>query len=537
MVTSPDNTIITVKNAILTDANGNQWFIDSAGRIVVNGVVDQTTGNVQVLAYENGQVWQMNTADLWWEKTLPTDQWSPAQGTTTSPLRNVASPNGDNFTAVGPSITDSDDNTWTIKAAGQVAVNGVPDPTTANVDELAYYNGLIWQKNAGNHWYSKTSAAAHWVGWPGSSVPLPIPNVSYNDSRIGALGILTDANGNVWSLANGGNRSMQVSVDGAIDPTTANVVEMAIVNGVIWQENTAGLWFSKTTPASAWSTGTTASPITVTAGLPSSLVWVGGGNNLASNPADWSPGVAPRSGDVLSMSSGTMNIVGNALAGDLLTIAPGLTGGASVSATINTRGAAVLNLALNNGGFRFSSHVDIGIAAGSKLTLNANVGVTALTVSGGTVAFTGSSTFSGSAIFDANLTGYGTVSTVSGNTIPGSMEINGAVGSGLTFIMGSTNATSDLTIDHPRSFAGLIQLTSSPVTLGHVAFMGIHATSAELLNDTLQMFDGSKLVDTARFSNPAELSVQLHQTSAGVILTAGLYNDTAGAGAAIPITT
>jgi hypothetical protein len=85
------------------------------------------------------------------------------------------------------------------------------------------------------------------------------------------------------------------------------------------------------------------------------------------------------------------------------------------------------------------------------------------------------------------------------------MEIKGAVGYGWTFMLGSTNATSDLTIGHPRSFTALIQLTASPVTLGHLAFMGIHATGAELLNGILRLFDGRKLVDTSGFSNPRGL--------------------------------
>jgi hypothetical protein len=78
---------------------------------------------VKTLAYENGQVWQMNTSDLWWAKTLPTDQWPPTYGTTTSPLVGVTSPNDDFVTTVGPAITDADDNKWTINANGQVAAS------------------------------------------------------------------------------------------------------------------------------------------------------------------------------------------------------------------------------------------------------------------------------------------------------------------------------------------------------------------------------------------------------------------------------
>ncbi|WP_428532685.1 hypothetical protein [Rhodopila sp.] len=543
MATSPNNTIIMTPNTILTDANGNQWFINTAGQVVVNGVVDPTTGQVQTLAYENGRVWQMNTSDLWWSKALPSDAWGPTYGTAASPLVGVASPNDDVYPGVGASVTDADDNRWTITAGGQVAVNGVADPTTGRVDELAYYNGLVWQKNADNHWYSKSSAASGWVAWQGAAAPVPIPFVSANDTWIrpgtagsGSGGGLTDANGNYWTLGAPGGRGEQVIVDGAVDPTTANVVEMALVSGVIWQENSAGLWYSKTAPSGAWSAGTTLNPFNGSGRVPSSLTWVGGGNNLASNAADWSPGFAPEPGDVLSIGSGTIDVAGNALAGDTLTIVSVAGSQPAVSTVINTSGAATLNLAVaNTPPYAFAETLRINVAAGSTLTLNANVGSEATTISGGTVNFVGANSFVGKTVLADNLVGSGSIAIPSGNHLLGSVEVNGSVGSGLSFIMQSESAASDLTIDQPNRFAGLIQLGPAPVALGHVLFAGIQASSAELLGGVLQMFNGSTLVDSARFNNPGGLAVQLHQVAAGVVLTAGSFNDTGNAGTVIPL--
>ena len=540
MAPSPNNTIISAANIILTDANGNQWYIDAAGRVVVNGVVDQTTGHVQTLAYENGRVWQMNTADLWWSKALPSDQWGPANGTTTSPLQYVASPNDDVYAGIGASVTDSDDNTFTITSGGQVALNGVVDPTTGRVDELAYYNGAVWQKNADNHWYSKTTAASPWVEWQNNAAPVPIPDVSPNDSWIrgGTPGALTDANGNIWTLAATGSSGYRVVVDGVVDATTANVTEMALVNGVVWQENTAGLWYSKSTPGSAWSAGTSLNPFNGTGRVPSSLVWVGGGTNLASNAADWSPSVAPEAGDVLSIGSGTINLAGNALAGDPLTIVSVSGSQSPANTVINASGAAKLDLGVSNAPpYEASATVQINVASGSTLTLTADLATAATTVSGGTVNFTGASSFIGRTLLASNLTGSGSISIPSGNHVLGSIEVNGSVGSGLSFIMASESATSDLVIDHPNQFSGLIQLGPAPVALGHVTFAGVQATSAELLNGVLQMFNGSKLVDSARFANPGGLAVQLHQVAAGVVLTAGSFNDTGNAGTVIALKT
>ena len=51
------------------------------------------------------------------------------------------------------------------------------------------------------------------------------------------------------------------------------------------------------------------------------LAWVGGGNNRASNPNDWSPAQVPGPSDVLMMPMGSaMNIAEMDLAGNILEI-------------------------------------------------------------------------------------------------------------------------------------------------------------------------------------------------------------------------
>jgi hypothetical protein len=166
-------------------------------------------------------------------------------------------------------ITDAAGDVWSITSTGQVAVNGVPDPTTANVLELAYINGVVWQKNSADMWWSKTSPNAAWEPPYGTSVPpLPVaasPNdtvafiTTPNSTTTPQVPTVVDASGNTWTI----NASGQVAVNGVVDQTTANVIELAYVNGTVWHENSSGLWWSKTSPASAWEPpyGTSANPV------------------------------------------------------------------------------------------------------------------------------------------------------------------------------------------------------------------------------------------------------------------------------------
>jgi len=421
----------------------------------------------------------------------------------------VASPNGTVATGIGASVTDASGNVWTIDVAGQVTVNGLVDTSTANVDELVYVNSEVWQKNADNQWYYRTSLFAPWsastYGPPGADPPnINAPITSPNDTTIttGSTATIIDDSGNVWGLTNRG----QVIVDGAVDPTTANVVELAIVSGTIWQENAAALWYSKTAPGLAWSGATIVDPLPIT--------WVGGGNNEASNPADWSTDTVPLAGDTLQMSSGTMNLSGDALAGDTLNV--------NGTVEINTIGATTLDLSA--GAAPGGRQIDINIETGGTLTLTASVSYSYLNISGGgTLSLVGTSVFGFySAMISDDIVGTGTVDINGGSVSAATVEINGPVGSGPTFDISSSGpGDAGLQIDHPSSFQGSISLIAG----GWLKFMGLHATSGESFGSSLELFNGSTLVDTIKFVSTPIVGdgspLQLTQNSSGVALTLG----------------
>ncbi len=106
---------------------------------------------------------------------------------------------------------------------------------------------------------------------PGTATsPLP-PPPSANDTvvKAGSAAAITDASGNKWTITSAG----LVAVNGAADTTTASVIELAYVNGTVYQENASNLWWGETQPNGAWnvSPGTATSPLPVV-GSPDKLV-------------------------------------------------------------------------------------------------------------------------------------------------------------------------------------------------------------------------------------------------------------------------
>jgi hypothetical protein len=71
--------------------------------------------------------------------------------------------------------------------------------------------------------------------------------------------IITDQNGDQWSITADG----RVAVNGVADQNTDRVLALAYENGVIWQMNADGLWWSKGSASDAWGPdwGTRASPV------------------------------------------------------------------------------------------------------------------------------------------------------------------------------------------------------------------------------------------------------------------------------------
>ena len=292
---SDNNSLISQANQSIVDAYGTSWSI-VGGQVAADGAVDASTNRVTQLAYAGGKIWQENIDNLWWSNAGAYDtSWNPPGGSPTNPLPQ--SP--DNSVASQPDqfIVDAGGTTWAV-VNGQVAVNGAIDPTTNRVTELAYEKGTVWQENADNLWWSKNTAAGTWDP-PGGTSASPLAQSRDNTVISRPDQFIVDASGRTWTIVGG-----QVAEDGAVDPTTNRVTELAYEKGTVWQENADNLWWSKNTAAGTWDPpgGTSASPV-----QSASPAWFGG-NGTFDSAADWSTGAVPQPGDTAVIGNGTVTI-------------------------------------------------------------------------------------------------------------------------------------------------------------------------------------------------------------------------------------
>ena len=251
---SADNTVVTTAGKAIVDTSGNSWTITASGQVAVNGVADTTTGNVIALAYEKGVIWQENTANLWWSKTLPTDAWGPAAGTATSPVPGTPTPTPTPTPAPTPTPTP----TPTPKPTPAPTPTPTPAPTPTPTPKPT-----PTPTPAPTPTPTPTPTPAPTPTPTPTPTPAPTPSPRRTTPWSTAAGkAIVDAHGNSWTITASG----QVAVNGVADATTGNVIELAYEKGVVWQENTAKLWWSKTLPTDAWgpAAGTATSPVPTT---------------------------------------------------------------------------------------------------------------------------------------------------------------------------------------------------------------------------------------------------------------------------------
>ena len=211
-------------------------------------------------------------------------------------------------TSATPPTTDSTASTTTSQATNATsAATSITNGTSAATTTSAFVgNGTTPPGVDAALWWSSAAAAA----WSGQSsfVPPPTTVQSANDTIVlaGATDAITDGAGHKWTITPGG----QVAIDGVTDPTTVNVKELAYVKGLVWQENTSALWWSKAGPTAPWIGRIPTSPLPTTIAVPvtPSTVGVTQSNVLVTSPAGDHMMFISGSNDTVALSGGVNTI-------------------------------------------------------------------------------------------------------------------------------------------------------------------------------------------------------------------------------------
>jgi hypothetical protein len=223
-------------------------------------------------------------------------------GSSSSTGSGAASPDGTVVTAgSSEAITDTAGRRWTVDADGLVDVDATPDRTTARVTRLAYVGGKVWQENADQLWWAKTSPTDQWSPTDGTSTsplsgetasptrssasssptatatdgptatatdgptatatdgptatatdgptpttsaPTPSSTTSRPASADGSVAVrgsgrITDAAGTTWTVS----RTGHVMVDGKADTRARRAAGLVYLGSVIWRFDSNGHWF------------------------------------------------------------------------------------------------------------------------------------------------------------------------------------------------------------------------------------------------------------------------------------------------------
>ena len=181
----------------ITNGSATVWVV-SGGLVYKNGVGDGISNGVTLLLYDNGTIYQQNSAGNWWS-------WSAGKWASSSDPRKTTSANGTSIPAT-PQITDSRGNIWTV-SGGAVYEDGLLAASSANVTGLVYDGGVIYQENSADKWWTWSGSA-----WVSSTAPVATgttPTISGSPATADTVGM---AYSFVPTTTNPGGGTMSFSV-------------------------------------------------------------------------------------------------------------------------------------------------------------------------------------------------------------------------------------------------------------------------------------------------------------------------------------
>jgi hypothetical protein len=253
--------------------------------IYENGALAGYSNEVTLLLYDNNIVYQENAGGGWWS-------WNGSTWVSSSDPRTSPSANGTTIPSA-TQIIDGSDNVWTV-SGGVVYENGTLAGYSNEVTLLLYDNNVIYQENSAGGWWSWngstwissgdprnvsvsgacgstngmtvnttpvanlcSAGTASTVGGTGpwtwscggsnggttascsASAATPSVVTSANGTTIPSATQIIDSSDNVWTVSGG-----VVYENGALAGYSNEVTLLLYDNNVIYQENSAGGWWS-----------------------------------------------------------------------------------------------------------------------------------------------------------------------------------------------------------------------------------------------------------------------------------------------------
>jgi hypothetical protein len=221
---------------------------------------------------QGGKVPGPNTIDLWSCNKTVAQSWTLSEATNTTTGGTITNNNGlclDILNASKANYAGVD----LYKCNGQsnqkwyVSGTKIVNPISGRC--LDDYHSLTANKNTIDIFTCNGTNAQKWTASAIAAAPVP-KTASPNDTVVpnDSSSSIVDSAGTVWTVTGG-----VIHKNGTADTATSNVLEIAYVSGVVWQENNLNYWWSWT--GTAWTPdsniGLTTSP------LPSSGGTTGGG--------------------------------------------------------------------------------------------------------------------------------------------------------------------------------------------------------------------------------------------------------------------
>jgi hypothetical protein len=256
---SPSGTTIPSATQI-TDSSGKVWTV-AGGVISKNGALAGYSKSVTLLLYDNNVIYEENSAGGWWA-------WDGSAWVSSSDPRKLSSPSGTTIPSA-TQITDSSGHIWTV-SGGVISENGALAGYSKSVTLLLYDNNILYEENSAGGWWSWNGSA-----WESSSDPRKLS--SPNGTDIPSATQITDSSGHVWTVSGG-----VIYENGALAGYSKSVTQLLYDNKTIYEENSAGGWWSWN--GSAWVSSTDPGNVSVGGAGSASLSWTAPTENTNGTP-------------------------------------------------------------------------------------------------------------------------------------------------------------------------------------------------------------------------------------------------------------